>query len=188
MTVSANDPRAPYLQVAEVLREEIKAGKYAGERLPSYRELEERFGVANMTARSALRVLREENVIYTVPGRGSFVTEPLRRQPGDRPAVYDSPGVQEFLHEQARLWKEAERHELEEPETQAVETEASLTDVLITIRDEMRAMNAELRELKAQVAELTESRAPHTAKRPPSKQTQAMREKLRNARDRSAQD
>lgn len=187
MTVSPNDPRSPYLQVAEVLRQEIEAGKYQDERLPSYRELEERFGVANMTARSALRVLREENVIYTVPGRGSFVTRPLRRRPGDRPALYDSPDARELLEEQARLWQPPAQDQAE-PEFVPDDADASLTAALVAIRDEMRAMNAQLQELKAEVARLNQSSAPRTAKRRPSRQTEAAREALQRARDQHAED
>jgi DNA-binding transcriptional regulator YhcF (GntR family) len=180
MAVSPNDPRSPYLQVAEVLRQEIRAGKYQDERLPSYRELEERFGVANMTARSALRVLREENVVYTVPGRGSFVTKSLRRQPGDRPALYDSPGGREFLEEQAKAWQPPAEDQAE-PNAPADESDMSLTAALLAIRDEMRAMNAELQDLKAEVARLSQPDTPSTTKRRPSRETQAGLEALRRA-------
>ncbi|MFE9567473.1 GntR family transcriptional regulator [Streptomyces sp. NPDC006692] len=69
-----SDTRPPYRRVADVLREEIGRGVLRpGQQLPSHRELQERFEIANMTARSALRVLREEGLIYTVQGRGSYV-------------------------------------------------------------------------------------------------------------------
>lgn len=73
----SSDTRPPYRRVADVLRQEIKAGRLKpGEQLPSHRELEARFEIANMTARSALRVLREEGLIHTVQGRGSYVLDP----------------------------------------------------------------------------------------------------------------
>ncbi|MFF8896073.1 GntR family transcriptional regulator [Streptomyces lydicus] len=73
---SQHDPRPPYQQAADTLRREIQAGRIKpGEQLPSHRELQERFNIANMTARSALRVLREEGLIYTVQGRGSYVAD-----------------------------------------------------------------------------------------------------------------
>ncbi|WP_037870099.1 GntR family transcriptional regulator [Streptomyces sp. SPB074] len=74
------DPRAPeppYRQIAAVLERELRAGTpEPGKAVPSEKELTERFGVARNTARSALAVLREKGLIFTVPGRGSYVTEP----------------------------------------------------------------------------------------------------------------
>ncbi|MFM9611652.1 MULTISPECIES: GntR family transcriptional regulator [Streptomyces] len=74
------DPRAPeppYRQIAADLAAEIKSGELApGRPLPSEKELTERYGVARNTARSALTVLRDQGLIYTVPSRGSYVVEP----------------------------------------------------------------------------------------------------------------
>lgn len=70
------DRRPPYQHAADELRREIKQGRFKpGEQMPSVRELQDRFGVANMTARSALNVLRDEGLIYTIHGRGSFVAD-----------------------------------------------------------------------------------------------------------------
>jgi GntR family transcriptional regulator len=64
------------LQVAAALRNEIATGDLApGDRLPSIRQLADRFKVAPMTAQNAIEVLRSEGLIYTSPGRGSFVRE-----------------------------------------------------------------------------------------------------------------
>ncbi|MDI3408850.1 GntR family transcriptional regulator [Streptomyces cavernicola] len=86
MTKPTTDDRPPYKRVADVLRQEIAAGRLKpGDQMPSYRELQERFEIANMTARSALRVLREDGLIYTVQGRGSFVMDPATTK-GGQPA------------------------------------------------------------------------------------------------------
>ncbi|MGW2391530.1 GntR family transcriptional regulator [Streptomyces lydicamycinicus] len=84
------DPRAPeppYRQIAADLIAEIERGGLApGKPLPSEKELTERYGVARNTARSALAVLRDKGLIYTVTGRGSYVTEPEagpEEHPGD---------------------------------------------------------------------------------------------------------
>lgn len=80
----SSDTRPPYKRVADVLRDEIDRGVLQpGQQLPSHRELQERFEVANMTARSALRVLREEGLIHTIQGRGSFVLSPRSQEVGD---------------------------------------------------------------------------------------------------------
>ncbi|WP_079406605.1 GntR family transcriptional regulator [Streptomyces sp. 3211] len=72
------DPRPPYLQAAEVLRAAILSGELQpGEQLPSARRLQERFGVASSTVQNALRVLRQEGLVFSVLGRGSYVTLPL---------------------------------------------------------------------------------------------------------------
>jgi DNA-binding GntR family transcriptional regulator len=76
MSLSTDDPRPPYVQVADVLRSEIEAGDYRpGQKLPSMRDLSERFGVATMTVSSALRVLRDGGFVASTPGRGTFVRE-----------------------------------------------------------------------------------------------------------------
>ncbi|MFF3261386.1 GntR family transcriptional regulator [Streptomyces sp. NPDC002932] len=77
------DPRAPeppYRQIAAYLIAEIGRGDLApGRPLPSEKELTERYGVARNTARSALAVLREQGLVFTVPGRGTYVAEPASR-------------------------------------------------------------------------------------------------------------
>ncbi len=48
--MKTNDPRPPYLQVADDLREAIRSGQYEpGQRLPGGRELAKQYGVALMT-------------------------------------------------------------------------------------------------------------------------------------------
>lgn len=68
----------PYQLVAEDLRQQILSGRLKpGEQLPPSRALQERYRIANMTARSAVRVLRDEGLAHTEHGRGSFVADPL---------------------------------------------------------------------------------------------------------------
>ncbi|MFD9816083.1 GntR family transcriptional regulator [Streptomyces sp. NPDC059080] len=69
-----DDPRPPYVQAAEVLRRQIQAGVLKpGEKLPSARELQAKYGIASSTVQNALRTLKHEGLIYSVQGRGSFV-------------------------------------------------------------------------------------------------------------------
>ncbi len=68
-------PVPPYRQIAEILRRRISAGRYQPDtRIPTESELVEEFEVARTTARRAVAVLRDEELIYTVPNRGSYVT------------------------------------------------------------------------------------------------------------------
>jgi DNA-binding GntR family transcriptional regulator len=74
MSIPVPPEAPPYRQAASILRVEITIGRFKpGQRLPAYRELETRFGIANMTARSAIAVLRSEGLVHTVQGRGTFV-------------------------------------------------------------------------------------------------------------------
>ncbi|WP_333768206.1 GntR family transcriptional regulator [Streptomyces sp. IBSBF 2435] len=90
MTLSSDDPRAPYVQVADVLRLEIERGTHGpGKKLPSVRELSERFGVAPMTISNALRVLRDGGYVASTPGRGTFVREAQQEATPAAPTVAD---------------------------------------------------------------------------------------------------
>src|SRR6266542_2972788 len=74
MSLGTDDSRPPYLQVAELLQKRIASGQYGlGERLPTTRELADEFGVAPNTVLSAIRVLREEGLVSSQQGRGTFV-------------------------------------------------------------------------------------------------------------------
>ncbi len=69
-------------QVAEVVRERIADGTYPPRsRVPSVLQLQAEFGIATATGQKVHRALRDEGLIYTEPGLGSFVS----RLP-DRPA------------------------------------------------------------------------------------------------------
>ena len=67
-------PEPPYKQIAAILRERIESGRYGtGTRIPTESELVETYEVARSTARRAIEVLRKEGLVYTVPGRGTYV-------------------------------------------------------------------------------------------------------------------
>jgi DNA-binding GntR family transcriptional regulator len=66
-----------YVQIAEILREQIMRGELPpGHAVPSEAAIQSRFGVARTTARRAFHMLREEGLIYTVQGEGTFVGSP----------------------------------------------------------------------------------------------------------------
>jgi GntR family transcriptional regulator len=69
--------RPLYEQVADALRAEIREGRYTpGDKLPSERELSERFEVSKVTARQAIVQLRAEGLITSRVGAGVFVAVP----------------------------------------------------------------------------------------------------------------
>ncbi len=73
-TVNPNDPRPPYVQIADDLRSAITGGTLKpGDRIGSGRELAKRYGVAPMTVTNAISALRDEGLLTSWQGRGVFV-------------------------------------------------------------------------------------------------------------------
>lgn len=69
-TVRYSD-RHLYVHVASVLRGRIKPG--LTDRLPTENALRAEFGVSSHTIRNALKILRDEGLIVTIPHKGTFV-------------------------------------------------------------------------------------------------------------------
>lgn len=78
MAVLDRDGPVPlYKQVADIVQRHIDKGYLApGEPVPSETELESEYGIARTTARRVARELREQGLVYTVQGEGTFVGEP----------------------------------------------------------------------------------------------------------------
>jgi GntR family transcriptional regulator len=75
--VEREGPVPPWLQVTEIIRARIRSGELApGAMVPSLVTIHQEFGIAKTTARKVLAQLREEGLIVTVPGWGSFVKKP----------------------------------------------------------------------------------------------------------------
>jgi DNA-binding GntR family transcriptional regulator len=80
MRLDPGDARPAYLQVADHLRQAITSGAYApGSKLPSGRTLAREYGIAPMTASSALKVLRDEGLIGSLQGRSFYVLGEVQR-------------------------------------------------------------------------------------------------------------
>lgn len=77
MALNRHTPVPLYYQLAEQLRESIRAGELRpGDQAPSERELSERYGISRMTVRQAIGYLIREGVLVAEHGRGTFVAEP----------------------------------------------------------------------------------------------------------------
>lgn len=64
-----------YTQLADILREMIKSGELPPRSaLPSESYLQQEQGVSRGTVRMAMRILRDEGLVVTIRGRGTFVT------------------------------------------------------------------------------------------------------------------
>lgn len=72
--LDTNSPIPYHVQIREVLAEEIKNGKYK-EKIPSERELMERFSVSRATIREAVSHLVKEGVLEKVHGKGTFILQ-----------------------------------------------------------------------------------------------------------------
>ena len=89
-----------YIQLKEMLQSAIQDGTFApGARLPSERELAERFAVSRMTARQALQLLAREGLTYSRVGKGTYASEPKIPQ--------ELQALTSFTEEMARLGMKA---------------------------------------------------------------------------------
>ena len=64
----------PYVQLAAILRARIEAGEITS-RVPGERALQQEFDLAPVTIRKAVRLLRDEGLVRTVPGWGTYVVK-----------------------------------------------------------------------------------------------------------------
>lgn len=78
MSVSSDDPRPPYVQVADHIRVLIERGELRpGQRIPSGRDLAKRYGVVLVTVQRAVDLLKDEGTLVSHPPRGVFVAQPV---------------------------------------------------------------------------------------------------------------
>jgi DNA-binding GntR family transcriptional regulator len=70
--IDPGSPDHPYVQVADQLRARITSREITS-LLPSIMELTEETGLAPNTIRRAIKILIDEGLVQTIPGRGTFV-------------------------------------------------------------------------------------------------------------------
>src|SRR3954463_5903127 len=103
------EQRLPSRRIAQELREAIEAGELIpGARLPSERELAQRYGTARNTAREAIRLLSDAGLVIAEHGRGVVVRReaPLIRLGHVRYShKYRDSGLSPFLLECAKQGK-----------------------------------------------------------------------------------
>lgn len=76
MEIDYESARAPYEQIADDIAAQIRNGQLQpGRPIPSEATMVQRYGVARDTARRAVRRLREQGWVHTVPQRGTFVRD-----------------------------------------------------------------------------------------------------------------
>lgn len=78
MNYSFDSERPIYLQIIEMIKNDITSGKYSpGDKIPSVRELAMTFKVNPNTIVKSLYFLEFEGLIYTDRTNGKFITEDL---------------------------------------------------------------------------------------------------------------
>ena len=77
-----------YRQLAAILRRRILDGRIRpGHVIPSEKQLQQELGVSRNTTRRSIAILRDEGLVVTVPGRGTYVVSEaeLRKHQGTQP-------------------------------------------------------------------------------------------------------
>ncbi|MEH0423875.1 GntR family transcriptional regulator [Streptomyces sp. B21-083] len=73
MPIRRDDPSPLHLQIAEELRQRIRAGEFEQKSFPSLRSLAKHYETAQVTVHDAVKVLQQEKLIASVSGKGTFV-------------------------------------------------------------------------------------------------------------------
>ena len=76
--VAGEQRMSRYQQVASILRHRIEDGTWSlGDQITTIDELERELGVARVTVRQAIELLREEGLLQSQQGRGTFVVKTI---------------------------------------------------------------------------------------------------------------
>lgn len=103
MELSPDTPRPTYKDIAAKIRDDITRGSLRpGDQLPTGRDLAHQYRVTLMTVQNAYRQLRDEGVIVSQQGRGTFVRDPanpLGQEEGGSPAFAALSGELSAIHQ-----------------------------------------------------------------------------------------
>lgn len=80
MEIDLDSPVPRYRQLADYLRRQIAAGTLTG-RLPGEKHLMQDYGLSQGTVRKALAILRDEGLVETTAGLGTYVVSKPPRNP-----------------------------------------------------------------------------------------------------------
>ncbi|MBP0459538.1 GntR family transcriptional regulator [Streptomyces montanisoli] len=76
--IDPDAPLTPYRQLVEILTARIQRGDWQpGRPIPSEAQLVQEYGIARSTVRRGIAALVEDGWVFTVPQRGSYVSDPL---------------------------------------------------------------------------------------------------------------
>jgi DNA-binding GntR family transcriptional regulator len=75
VTVDHGAPEPAYQQLAAILRAKIANGEWRTGPLPSVKQLQQEHNVGRDTILRSIEMLRSEGVVFTVPRRGTYVSQ-----------------------------------------------------------------------------------------------------------------
>jgi GntR family transcriptional regulator len=73
--INPGSPEPAYSQLARLLRERIAAGEWQTGPLPSIVQLQQEYDTGKDTVIRAIKVLENDGYVFTVPRRGTYVTQ-----------------------------------------------------------------------------------------------------------------
>lgn len=80
-----SNPQPMYYQLKQIIIDKIQSGELkADDKLPTESEFCKQFGISKAPVRQALNELEDENYIYKIRGKGSFVLSGYIKQKGDQ--------------------------------------------------------------------------------------------------------
>ena len=110
MALDADSATALYAQISRLIADEVSGGALQrGDRLPSERELCQRFGVSRVTLRRALADLVRQGVLESSRGRGWFVTTGVLGEPPNALQSFTETASARGLPAAARVLEAASR-------------------------------------------------------------------------------
>jgi GntR family transcriptional regulator len=75
VTVDHGAPEPAYQQLSAILRTRIASGEWRTGPMPSVKQLQQEYGVGRDTVLRAVDILRAEDLVFTVPRRGTYVRD-----------------------------------------------------------------------------------------------------------------
>ncbi len=133
-----------YEKIVEQIEAQVLKGElHYGDRLPTERELADKFGVSRTAVREAVKALVEKGLVQSYPGRGTFITNGASR------AVRDSLGFMMKIGATEGSDNLVETREILEPEIAALAAERASDEDLATLRQCLATMDAALNDADA---------------------------------------
>ena len=150
MPFQSIEPRRLYRQIADQIRELIRAGEFvAGSRLPPERDLAKQLGVSRPSVREALIALEVEGLVEVRIGSGIYVLGPGHKAHDDVVA----PGVsRDEVHAMAGPFELMRARYTIESECAALAAKSAKKTQVIAIEDALEQMHREFEHQKQPLA------------------------------------
>lgn len=77
----ATDKSPKYIMISDLIKKEISGGSYQnGDKLPSCRDLAANLNASYLTVINAIKLLENEGIISSVPGKGNFIADKRKKE------------------------------------------------------------------------------------------------------------